>query len=394
MGNLEEKGNLTLKAAIPHILFLCSIFYLNFLSRILLAPLMPSVERDLGIGHTKAGSLFFFLSSGYCTSMLLSGFVAKRITHKGTISLSGMGIGVVLILLSCSTSYRSLALCLIVLGLVSGLYLPSGLSTITSLVSSRDWGKAFSIHEWAPNLAFITAPLLAELLLRWMSWKNVFSIVGFACLVVSITYFKFGKGGKFPGESPNLSIIKDFVSNRSFWVMLFIFGLGVGGTIGVYNMLPLYLVSERGFSESWVNAVVGLSRVSGLFITLLSGWLTDRIGPKGAIAMVFTASGISTAFLGFLKGSLLLPVIFLQPLFATCFFPPGLSALSRIAKRRVQNIAVSFTVPFAFLFGSGAVPAFIGFMGDVSSFGYGFLVVGLVTAGSISLLKFLRFVEE
>ncbi len=355
---------------------------------------MPSVERGLGISHTKAGSLFFFLSFGYCTSMLLSGFVAKRITHKRTISLSGIGIGIVLILLSCFASYKGLIMCLIALGLASGLYLPSGLSTITSLVSSKDWGKAFSIHEWAPNLAFITAPLLAELLLRWVSWRSVFFIVGLTCLSVSITYLRFGKGGKFPGESPNISIVKGLLSNRSFWIMLLIFGLGVGGTIGVYNMLPLYLVSERGFSKSWVNTVVGLSRVSGIFVTLLSGWLTDRIGPRGAIAIVFATSGISTAFLGFLKGSLLLPIIFLQPLFATCFFPPGLSALSRITKRELQNVTVSLTVPFAFLLGGGAIPTLIGFTGDILSFGYGFLAVGIITAGSILLLRFLRFVED
>ena len=36
--------------------FLTAIFLLTFLGRIVLAPLMPSIEKDLGIDHGEAGS--------------------------------------------------------------------------------------------------------------------------------------------------------------------------------------------------------------------------------------------------------------------------------------------------------------------------------------------------
>jgi hypothetical protein len=47
------------RLVIPSILFLTSIFFLNFISRIIWAPLMPAIEGDLGIGHGEAGSFFF-----------------------------------------------------------------------------------------------------------------------------------------------------------------------------------------------------------------------------------------------------------------------------------------------------------------------------------------------
>jgi hypothetical protein len=41
------------------LILLVGIFYLNFISRIALAPFLPIVEIDLGLGHGEAGSLFF-----------------------------------------------------------------------------------------------------------------------------------------------------------------------------------------------------------------------------------------------------------------------------------------------------------------------------------------------
>jgi NNP family nitrate/nitrite transporter-like MFS transporter len=137
----------SLKAAIGPILFLASIFYLNFISRIIFAPLMPEIEKSLGISHTQSGAFFFFISLGYCTALILSGFINKKITHKNVIALSGIGIGVILLTLSFFASYKAIVLCLIFLGFATGLYLPSGIATITHLASPGNWGKAFSIHE-------------------------------------------------------------------------------------------------------------------------------------------------------------------------------------------------------------------------------------------------------
>ncbi len=395
--NSQEKSvpiSGSLRAAVPHIIFLAGIFYLNFLSRIIFAPLLPTIEKSLAISHTKSGSFFFFITLGYCVSMLFSGFVNARISHKGTIVLSGTGIGLILLILPLFPSYQMIIFCLILLGLFTGLYLPSGIAAITHLVAPKNWGKAFSIHEWAPNLGFITAPLWAELLLKWTSWRGVFLVIGSGILLVTLAFLKFGKGGKFRGQSPNLSILKILFTNRSFWVMVFVFGMGVGGAFGIYTMLPLYLVTERGFDKTWINTLIGLSRISGLFMTLVAGWLTDKIGPKKAIGLIFATSGITTIFLGLLKGGFILPLIFLQPVFSTCFFPPGFAALSKITSDEIRNLVVSLTIPFSFLFGGGLLPALIGLAGDLGSFGMGISIVGIATLASLAILAFLRFHEE
>jgi NNP family nitrate/nitrite transporter-like MFS transporter len=59
------------RACLSGLLLLSGIFYANFTARLLLAPLLPTVEADLGLDHAEAGSLFLYLSIGYFTSLVL-----------------------------------------------------------------------------------------------------------------------------------------------------------------------------------------------------------------------------------------------------------------------------------------------------------------------------------
>jgi len=79
---------------------------------------------------------------------------------------------------------------------------------------------------------------------------------------------------------------------------------------------------------------------------------------------------------------------------ATCFFPPGFAALSRIGPPRVRNISLSFTFPIAFLLGGGAIPAGIGLLGEMGSFDLGISLVGGIVMSGFILLHYLKFPEE
>jgi NNP family nitrate/nitrite transporter-like MFS transporter len=384
----------SLRSQIGPLLLMTGIFFLNFIARIILAPLMPTIELDLGIGHAESGYLFLLISLGYFTSLMGSGFFSSRFTHRKTIIFSSMFLGITLLAVSFSDTLWEIRIGCIIVGLAAGLYLPSGISTLTSLVRSEDWGKAIAIHELAPNISFLAAPLISEAFLVWFTWRNILALLGLASLFVGLTFALFGKGGDFPGEPPSPSNVKSLLREPSFWVMIVFFSLGISGSLGIYTMLPLYLVSQRGMTQSWANYLVALSRVSGLGVAFLSGMVTDKIGPKVALGGVLLFTGFLSLLLGIVPGSWVVLIVFLQPLIAVCFFPPGFAALSRIGPPHVRNISVSLTVPFAFLVGGGAVPIGIGFFGDKVSFDLGIALVGIIIMGGFILLRYLRFPDE
>jgi NNP family nitrate/nitrite transporter-like MFS transporter len=82
--------------------------------------------------------------------------------------------------------------------------------------------------------------------------------------------------------------------------------------------------------------------------------------------------------------------LFAQPLLAVCFFPAGFAALARLGSPTARAVAVSLTVPLAYILGGGALPAMIGWLGEYLSFAWGLGLAGAVTVLSLGLLPLLR----
>lgn len=390
-----EIGNSdSFSAHLKPLLVLTSIFFVNFTARIIYAPLMSEIEKDLRISHGEAGALFFLISVGYFITLVSSGWFAARLTHRKTITLSSMVLGLALFGTALSSSIWAARLSMLMLGMAAGLYLPSGIATLMALISSRHQGKAIAVHELAPNLSFVVSPLLSELVMVWYPWKVAVIFLGIAALLVGLVFARFGGGGNFPGVAPSFNSFKPFFRESAFWLMLLLFGLAIGNSLGIYSMLPLYLIHEIGIERNFANSLVALSRVSGLAMIFVGGWMTDRVGAKKTLIIIFLLSGVATILIGAASGAWVLMAVFLQPMLSVCFFPAGFSALSRIGPSNARNIAVSLTVPFAFLFGGGAVPIGIGFMGDVTSFALGIVLVGILILAGAFLAGFLNLRDK
>ena len=375
-----QPGAASFRAQVSPVFFLAGLFFLNFASRIILSPLLPTIEKELAISHSQAGFFFFLSSGGYLVGLLSSGVLTSRSSHRLAISASLAGVGIALLTIAAATSLWLIECGLMALGFAAGFYLPSAIATITSLVDKRHWGKAIAIHELAPNLAFFATPFLAEIFLHWSSWRMGLGLLGVLSLVGSLSFRRLGCGGDFPGESPGSNAFAVLARTPAFWLMMVLFGVGVSSTIGVYAMLPLYLVSQRNFDQSTANTLVAFSRSHGPMLGLLGGWASDKLGAKGTIIISLIFTGITTLLLGTLSGPALGAAVLVQPLVAVWFFPAAFAAIAMITPPSARNLAVAFSVPVGYIIGGGAIPTFIGIMGDAGSFATGFVVTGLLIA--------------
>ena len=374
--------------------FLVLLFLVNFLSRIILSPLLPTVETELRISHSQAGFLFFLISAGYLIGLLGSGFVVSRCTHRKVITISGAGIGVALIGAALSKTFLAAGAGLMSLGIVAGLYLPSAVATITALVDQRHWGKAIAVHELAPNFAFFLSPFVAELFLRWSNWRLALAALGGISLLLSLGYNRWGRGGDFTGASPASKSFRSLLRSAALWGMIGLFGLGVSATIGIYAMLPLYLINERHMHQSWSNTLIALSRSYGPILGLTGGWISDRLGPKRTMIVSLVFTGVITLLLGILPGRWVEGAVLFQPLLAVWFFPAIFAALAVITATSTRHLAVALTVPFGSVIGGGAIPTLIGFAGDAGSFAVGFVLSGSLMIGGGLLALLLKMPEK
>jgi NNP family nitrate/nitrite transporter-like MFS transporter len=352
------------------------LFYLGFVARVIFAPLLPAIEQELGISHSQAGSLFLYMSVGYLLAPVCSGLISSKINHRGTLMVSAWAIGLTLVPFSVLNTLWTIRVLLVAIGLAAGIHLPSAIATITAEVRKADWGKALSVHQCAPPLSFVTAPLLAALLLNWFSWRRVLAVWAGLALITAISYSIRGRGGDFPGQLPSPRNAKTVVSKPSFWIMVAIFAMAMGGNAGIYAMLPLFFVTERGYDLTLANTLIGLSQVSGVIMVFAAGYITDTIGQKATMMITLTATAVLTVLLGLVRGPLLLVVLFVQPAVLSSFFPAGFAALSRIAPPSLRSVTNALGPPLAFLVGGGMLPAVIGYLGETYTFSMGIVAAG------------------
>ena len=390
MPNGTEPEDASFSRQLWPLMFLVGIFMLTFMSRIILAPLLPAVEKSLGISHAQSGALFLYVSLGYFVSLFSSGLVSSRLGHRRAIIIAALAVGLVMLGLTQAASLAVLNLGAFFIGLGGGLYLPSGIATLTGLVSPRHWGKALGVHELAPNLGLFSGPLVAEGLLRVSSWQGVLGWLGLGCLALGLVFWRWGKGGDFKGQAPSPANLKQLATDSRSWVLMVLFSLGIGGSLGVYTMLPLYLVTEHGLDLASANYMVGFSRLAGVAASFVAGWASDRMGPRRALAGVFALTGLATIALGLLPPPWLWAALFAQPLMAVCFFPAGFAALSNMSDPSLRSLTVSVVVPMGFVLGGGALPAGIGWLGEQASFQTGIALSGALVLAGVFLLPLLK----
>lgn len=367
------------------LILLSAVFTFNFSCRTLAGPLMPGIKTDLGISHAAAGSMFLAISFGYVIAILFSGFITARITHRSLIGGSNMVLGATLASVGLADSGPMLWLSLFAVGLAGGVYFPSAVATVTTLVQPRLWARGLAIHEMAPALSTVLTPLAAEALLLWTDWRGAVAALGAGTMAMGGLYLLRGRGGRFLGQKPNLAAMRRMLGNPTIWIMGVICGLGVGSGQGSFNMLPLYLMDVAGMNRSEANLLLAASRSLPVAILFMAGWASDKVGHRRMTVFSMIISGLTTIMLGASSGGpLLVSMLFIQPILTAFFFTSVFAYISSSTDEAGRGLVISLTVAMGILVGVGGIPMGLGWLGDHGLFRWGMIGLGglmLIGAG-------------
>lgn len=387
-----------LRAVLGAVIFLTLLFFLTFVSRFVFGPLLPAIQKDLALEPGQAGSLFLLGGFGVVAGSLVSGLVSSRLSHRGALAVSLLGMALSLFGVYLSSSLLSLRVAFFVLGLLAGIHLPSSVATITAMVRPEEWGKALAVQQLAPPLSLVAGPLIVVGLLTRFSWNEALLwIAGLLVLAAVCLLLIFRDLGAFPGDPPTPSFLGPVARTSSLWVMIFLFALGMGAQVGVYTMLPLYLTLERDFSPAQANTYLGLANIVPLATVFAAGWVTARLGVRRTMALFLFLTGALTVLVGLLSGPALVVCIFLMAGLAVGFFPAAFAALSRIVQPNYRSLANGLGPPLGFLLGGGLLPTGLGYMGQAVSFSAGIITTGaviLVGSAAVLFVRLLTTLEE
>jgi MFS transporter, NNP family, nitrate/nitrite transporter len=372
------------------LLIFCYLWFLNAACRAIVPSLLPLIEDEFHLSHALAGSLAGSLSAGYTLTLILAGFISLRIGYKWAI-VAGMAIVSTMLFLSkFATGYLPLVVLMLFVGVGGGVYKPNGVSLITMTIARKNWGKAIAAHDTAGSVSIFLIPILAAVGLRIFGWRDLLLLLGVASLMGLMVFTLFAPNPRSE-QGEERSSFFSILSRRDFQVIAVLWIFATCCSMGLYSVIPLFLVKERGIPLDLANTLFGMSRVGGILITLLAGVLADRYGVKRMILLGSLSTGLSTMGLALSKSfPVLVTMLFLQATISNLIFPVVLLVISKFTTAKERSLYIGLVMAGGALVGICVMPIVLGAVADVWNFRTGIFILGLLTAFSCFALKYLR----
>ena len=356
-------------------------------ARSIYSPILPLIEDEFMVRHAQASSVFVFLSIGYAISVFLAGLYSGRLGYKKTIALSLVITAVALFVTSFVKEFSAFYFFSFILGFAIGGYLPAAIPLITEYFAENNWNKSIAIHDSAAPIAIFCIPFIVLLILRFGTWRQAFEVYAAAFLISTVIFWWVSDEVKI-ASSKRIGL-RVFFKMPSLWALNVVWILAVGGNMGFYLIVPLYLTKELSLSIEYANSILGASRLGGIGVAVLFALLIHRFNLRKIMFTMLLLSGIFTILTAVVPLRFISFSLFFQAIFVTGVFPLGLVILPRMFKEKT-SMATGIILTTSVIFGSGLIPYLLGVSGDLLSFRFGISVLGILVCLSSLLILSLK----
>ena len=371
--------------------------------RFALGMLLPAMGSSLNLSYSQMGLISTSNFVGYLLAVLVCGYLSARIGSRLLIFLALLLVAVSMLLVSRADSFMTVAFFYTLTGMGSGASNVPMMSLVASWFSTRQRGRAAGFIVIGSGFAILLSGRLIPYLnqLREMDgWRISWLVLGIIVLVISVICFLVIRDSpqelglkpvgarKDPeqGDLPHLDERTLSVTRKDIYhlgMIYFVFGY----TYVIYaTFIVTTLVQERGFSETVAGNFWSWVGFLSLFSGPVFGTLSDRLGRKVGLIMVF-----SIQMLAYLLVALTLPGMFLY-LSIGCYgivawsIPSIMAALVGDYVGPQKTARVFGFITFIFALGQIAGPAVAGFLAEkYGSFSSSFLMAAVFAGIAVFL---------
>ena len=384
---------------------LCIMACLGF-GRFALGMLLPSMAATLHLSYSQMGFISTANFLGYLVSVLVSGHVAVKAGPRMVIFFSLLLVGVSMALVSRAASFSHVIVLYTLTGIGSGATNVPVMGLVSAWFKAKKRGKAAGFVVIGSGFAIILSGKLIPYIKSVTGsegWRTSWLILSGLVMTVAVIGFIFLRNrpeelGLLPVGSEDVAfapvkqkLLVNVYRERVIYYLGIIYFL-FGYTYVIYaTFIVTTLVKERGFSESVAGNFWAWVGFLSLFSGPVFGTLSDRLGRKAGLIMVFSLQTL--AYLLVASG---LPGLFL---YLSIFFfgivawsIPSIMAAAVGDYVGARNAPAAFgLVTFIFGFGQIAGPSVAGILAEkTGSFSSSFMMAAALTGTAILLTLFLR----
>ncbi len=353
----------------------------NYMDRMVLSVLLPSIKADLGLSDSQLGWLtgmafaLFYGTAGIPIARLADVWIRKHV-----IAISMVGWSAMTMLSGATSNFATILLARIGVGLGEAGCIPPGHSVISDLTPQEKRAGALAVFTAGSTVGMIVGLSLGGWLSEQVGWRWTFVIFGAPGVLLAIMVMltmREPPRGQFDGgpSQTNLTtreVVFGLFSRPSYLHLIVGYGLITFVTFGFAQWLPTYYMRTFGLSMTAIGMLTGFGLGAGMTIgTLVGGAIANRLMPKdmrwglwigmiGLVVSVLLFSILVNAYdyrIAFAAHFLQASIIGMAngPIFAT------LQAVARPGERATASAIAAFA---ASLIGLGGGPLVVGYLSD------------------------------
>jgi predicted MFS family arabinose efflux permease len=366
------------------LVLLLLIYASNFIDRVILAALGPSIRADLGISGTQLGLLggiafaLFYTVLGIPIARLAERRSRVKIIAGATALWSAMTA-----LCGLAGSFGQLLLFRVGVGIGEAGLTPPAYSLISDYFPARRRASALSIFLLGIPLGSFVGATVGGWVAREHGWRAAFAVVGLPGLLLAVlawaTLREPPRGASDPKHlrdetTPTLrQVLATLVGKRSFKHIAIAASLTSFANFGNNLFLPSFFAEVHGLDVARSGLLFGLlTGLAGVTGTFIGGFGTDWAGRRDRRwTLWLPAIGLTAGAPFFMLGAWQAHWIpgFLLMLVSSVFFyswSPALNgALQNMVTARMRASAAAILSVIFNLVGTGFGPLFVGFLSDV-----------------------------
>lgn len=386
---------------------LCIFACLGF-GRFAIGMLLPSMASTLKLTYSQMGFISTANFLGYLVSVLISGFYSGRLGARRLIFISLLLVGISMALVSQARSFSHVLVLYMLTGAGSGASNVPVMGLVSTWFSSRKRGRAAGFIVIGSGFAIIISGRLIPLINRMKGpegWRTSWLIL--SCIILVIAFISLfllrdrpeekglrplGSNDTVASGPPIADKTKMDIYRKGIMYYLGAIYFLFGYTYVIYaTFIVTALVRERGFSESVAGNFWSWVGFLSLFSGPVFGTLSDRLGRKAGLIIVFSFQMLSYLLIASgLPGVFLYLSIFFYGLVAWSI--PSIMAAAVGDYVGARKAAAAFGL-VTFIFGLGQItgPAIAGVLAEkTGSFSGSFYMAAAFAGAAILLTSFLK----
>jgi ACS family D-galactonate transporter-like MFS transporter len=300
---------------------------INLIDRVTLSIAMPTISKEFSLEPAIQGLVLSAFFWSYALLQIPGGWLIDRFGPRALITGATLGWGFFQAIAGLATGGGTLLISRVGLGAAEAPLFPAGAKLNSLWLSPKERGRgAVLVDSGAPLGAAFGGVIITWLILTLGSWRSAFVVAGGATMALGALAWWYVRDDPanhagvnaaeraviMASTSPVQAASKRAaprISPRSYiailvgrmsWAMI---------NFGLLTWGPSYLAQARGFDLKQMGGATFIMFFGGMFGSLASGFLVDKLQDRGMPRAVVYKSAFGVTGLGVMLAFLALPQV-------------------------------------------------------------------------------------